>query len=103
MASTTWSPDLRRPVYAMRVLCEVANERSVATSEILAGTGIGPGDLNDPEAVVAASDEIVAVRRVLAALPDHAGLGPMVEYADRRGLANACRLIFNMNEFVFMD
>jgi AraC-like DNA-binding protein len=75
MASTTWSPDLRRPVYATRVLCEVANERGVATSEILAGTGIGPGDLNDPEALVLASDEIVAVRRLLAALPDHAGLG----------------------------
>ena len=27
----------------------------------------------------------------------------MVEYADRCGLANACRLIFNMNEFVFVD
>jgi len=75
MASTTWSPGLRRPVYATRVLCEVANERGVATPEILAGTGIGPGDLTDPEALVAASDEIVAVRRVLAVLPDHAGLG----------------------------
>src|SRR5258705_3001148 len=75
MSSTTWSPDLRRPVYATRVLCEVANERGVATSEILAGTGIGPGDLNDPEALVAASDEIVAVRKLLAGLPDQAGLG----------------------------
>jgi AraC-like DNA-binding protein len=75
MASTTWSPDLRRPVYTTRVLCEVANERGVATSEILAGTGIGPGDLNDPEAVVAASDEIVAVRRLLGLLGDTAGVG----------------------------
>lgn len=75
MALTTWSPDLRRPVYATRVLCEVANERGVATSEILAGTGIRPGDLHDPEALVAASDEIVAVRRLVAALPDHPGLG----------------------------
>jgi AraC-like DNA-binding protein len=75
MGSTTWSPDLRRPVYTTRVLCEVANERGVATSDILAGTGIEPADLDDPEAVVAASDEIVAVRRLLAALPDHAGLG----------------------------
>ncbi len=30
-------------------------------------------------------------------------LTPLVRYADRRGLANACRLIFNMNEFVFID
>jgi AraC-like DNA-binding protein len=75
MASSTWSPDLRRPVYATRVLCEVANERGVATSEMLAGTGIRPGDLRDPEALVLASDEIVAVRRLLAALPDQAGVG----------------------------
>jgi AraC-like DNA-binding protein len=75
MASTTWSLDLRRPIYATRVLCEVANERGVATSEILAGTGIGPEDFNDPEALVAASDEIVAVQRLLAAVPGHAGLG----------------------------
>ena len=27
----------------------------------------------------------------------------LVDYADRHGLANACRLIFNMNEFVFVD
>src|ERR1700738_769768 len=51
MASTTWSLDLRRPIYATRVLCEVANEREVAKSEILAGTGIGPEDFNDPEAL----------------------------------------------------
>jgi AraC-like DNA-binding protein len=75
MASTTWSPDLRRPVYTTRVLCEVANERGVPPSEVLAGTAIEPGDLDDPEAVVAASDEIVAVRRLLGLLPDHAGLG----------------------------
>jgi len=75
MASTAWSPDLRHPIYTTRVLCEVANERGVATSDVLKGTGIGPADLDDPEAVVTASDEIVAVRRLLAALPDHAGLG----------------------------
>jgi AraC-like DNA-binding protein len=75
LASTTWSPDLRRPVYTTRVLCEVGNERGVATSEILAGTGIAPDDLNDPEAMVAASDEIAAVRRLLSVLPNHHGLG----------------------------
>ncbi len=75
MPSTTWSPDLRRPVYTTRVLCEVANVHGIATSEILAGTGIGPGDLDDPEAVVAASDEIVVARRLLAVVPDAVGLG----------------------------
>ena len=75
MAGTTWAPDLRRPVYATRVLCEVANERGIPTSEVLAGTGIAPVDLADPDALVVASDEIVAVRRLLRALPDTAGLG----------------------------
>jgi AraC-like DNA-binding protein len=75
MASTTWSPDLRHPIYATRLLCEVASERGVAPSDLLAGTGIAPADLDDPEAVVAASDEIVVVRRLLAALPSHTGLG----------------------------
>ena len=54
---------------------EVANERGISTSEILAGTGVGPDDLNDPEAVVAASDEIVAVRRLLGLVSDVAGIG----------------------------
>jgi AraC-like DNA-binding protein len=75
MASTAWSPDLRHPIYATRLLCEVANERGVATSDVLAGTGIAPEDLTDPEAVVAASVEIVAVRRLLSVLPDTVGLG----------------------------
>jgi len=46
-----------------------------AVADLLARTRIGPADLDDPEAVVAASDEIVAVRRLLAVLPDAAGLG----------------------------
>ena len=75
MAGTTWSPDLRRPGYATRALCEVANERGISTSVVLAGTGIAPVDLDNPEALVAASDEIAAVRRLLRLLPDTAGLG----------------------------
>jgi hypothetical protein len=35
--------------------------------------------------------------------PEDAELASLVEYADRHGLASACRLIFNMNEFVFVD
>ena len=30
-------------------------------------------------------------------------MASLVQYANRYGLANACRLIFNMNEFVFVD
>ena len=42
LSATTWSADTRHPVYATRVLCEVANECGIATSDLLAGTGIGP-------------------------------------------------------------
>ena len=75
MAASAWSPDLRHPVYATRVLCEVANERGVSTADVLARTAIIPADLSNPDAVVKASDEIVSVRNLLALLPDTVGLG----------------------------
>jgi AraC-like DNA-binding protein len=72
-------PAVSHPVYATRVLCEVANERGVPTREVLAGTAIEPADLNNPDAMVSALDEIEAVRRLLArleGLPDKgAGIG----------------------------
>jgi hypothetical protein len=34
---------------------------------------------------------------------DEGEMSSVVQYADHYGLANACRLIFNMNEFVFVD
>ena len=68
-------PAVSHPVYATRVLCEVANERGVPTSEVLAGTAVEPGALGRPDAMVSAHDEIEAVRRVLARLPGVAGVG----------------------------
>ncbi|OBA76748.1 AraC family transcriptional regulator [Mycobacterium sp. 1554424.7] len=68
-------PTLRHPVHPTRVLCEVANERGVSTSVVLAGTAILPADLHNPDAMVSALDEIEAVRRVLALLPGEPGLG----------------------------
>lgn len=67
--------EVRHPVYATRVLCEVANERGVPTRDVLAGTAIEPADLDDPNAVVSGFDEIVAVRRLLARLADDTGVG----------------------------
>ncbi len=63
------------PVHATRVLCEVANERGVSTADVLAGTAIDPADLDRPDAMISALDEIEAVRRVLARLPGEAGIG----------------------------
>jgi AraC-like DNA-binding protein len=63
------------PVYATRVLCQVANERGVSTSDVLSGTAIEPADLDKPDVMVSALDEIQAVRRLLARLPDDTGVG----------------------------
>ncbi len=68
-------PALAHPVHATRVLCEVANERGVPIGEVLAGTSIEPADLDKPDTMVSAADEIEAVRRLLARLPGVAGLG----------------------------
>jgi AraC-like DNA-binding protein len=92
MATTTWSPDLRHPMYATRLLCEVANERGLSTADVLTGTGIAPDDLDEPEAVVTAWDEIVAVRRLLARLPDDVGVG--VDVGSRFKLTHAGLLGF---------
>jgi AraC-like DNA-binding protein len=67
--------EVRHPMYATRVLCEVANERGVPTRDVLLGTGIEPADLDNPDAMVSAVDEMIAVRRLLARLPDDAGVG----------------------------
>jgi AraC-like DNA-binding protein len=42
---------------------------------VLAGTAIGPADLDNPDTMVSVLDEIEAVRRVLARLPDDVGIG----------------------------
>jgi AraC-like DNA-binding protein len=67
--------EARHPVYATRVLCEVANERGVPARDVLLGTAIEPADLEDPDATVSALDEMTAVRRLLSRLPDAAGVG----------------------------
>src|SRR5262245_56937414 len=47
-----YPPTLSHPVHPTRVVCEVANERGVSTSDVLAGTAIDPADLTKPDAMV---------------------------------------------------
>jgi len=72
---TTWWPELRHRPFATRILCDVANQRGIATPDVLAGTAITPADLTDPDAGITAWDEVVSVRRLLERLPDDAGVG----------------------------
>ena len=44
-----------------------------------------------------------AFRYALGRSPTEAELPPLAKYAREHGLANACRAIFNLNEFVFVD
>ena len=44
-----------------------------------------------------------AWRLALGREPTRTELTPVVEFANRRGMANACRVVLNMNEFVFID
>ncbi len=52
----------------------------------------------------ATHDRIVAAyRRLFGRVPADDELAAVTEYADRHGLANACRFLFNTNEFLFLD
>jgi hypothetical protein len=44
-----------------------------------------------------------AYRIALGRAPDRGELDELTAYARRHGLANACRVILNLNEFVFVD
>ncbi len=57
----------------------------------------------EPEGVGTAEQLAAAWRLAFSREPTNLELAPLVEFTDRRGMANACRLIFNMNEFVFID
>ena len=46
---------------------------------------------------------VAAFRLVLARDPDANELGELSDYATKHGLAQACRLLFNTNEFIFVD
>ena len=44
-----------------------------------------------------------AFRLALSRPPNEAELTALSRYADRHGLANTCRVIYNLNEFSFVD
>ena len=58
-----------------RLLCALADEHGLSTSDILAGTAITAEQLTDPDGDVAAVDEIRTVRNFLALVPEPVMLG----------------------------
>jgi hypothetical protein len=57
----------------------------------------------EPLGTTTADRLTAAWRLAFAREPQNAELAQLVNYANQYGLASACRLIFNMNEFVFID
>jgi hypothetical protein len=57
----------------------------------------------EPKGTNTAERLTAAWRLAFGREPDQGEIAPVVQYANDFGLANACRLIFNMNEFVFVD
>jgi hypothetical protein len=89
-------PKRHETVTPLQSLALLNNKFVIRMAEHFAGR-IAPMGSNNAERLTAAWQ--IAFSRQ----PTNAELTMTVRYADRHGLANACRLIFNMNEFVFVD
>jgi hypothetical protein len=89
-------PKRNETITPLQSLALLNNKFMVRMAEHFAGRIETAGTTN--------SERIMAAWR-LAFSRDPSGdeLATMTDFVDRHGLANACRLIFNMNEFVFID
>ena len=80
----------------LQALTMLNNRFMVSMAEQFAGR-IEPLGANDAHRLAA------AWQLAFARQPTPEELAPLSAYAEQHGLANACRVIFNMNEFVFID
>lgn len=80
----------------LQSLAMLNNKFMVRMAEHFANRVLAMGR-NTPERIVA------AFRLAFAREPDQEELSALTAYADQYGLPNACRVIFNMNEFAFVD
>ncbi|MDV6012519.1 AraC family transcriptional regulator [Haloechinothrix sp. LS1_15] len=67
--------DVPRAAGASRHLLETGAEHGVDARSCLAGTGLAPADLDDPDTEVQASQELAIARNLLARVGDVDGLG----------------------------
>jgi hypothetical protein len=83
-------------VTALQALALLNNRFMIAMSRHLAQRVTAPdGDLRQSVQQ--------AFQLALGRAPDGDELDQLVQYTEQHGLANTCRLIFNLNEFVFVD
>ncbi len=67
--------DHPRGTAAARILSELGVDRGVSQSDLLAGTGLRPGELDDPTFEVEAGQELTIARNLSRALGNPPGLG----------------------------
>lgn len=67
--------EFQRNVTSMRLTAEMAAAAGVPLRESLAGTGVSPRQLTDPDRVVSGQQELRLIRNVLAHLDGHTALG----------------------------
>jgi len=89
-------PARNTTITALQALALLNNKFVVRQAEHFAARLRAQGD--DPERQI-----IAAYRLALGREPATDELPPLVEYSRRHGLEKLCRLIFNTNEFVFVD
>jgi AraC-like DNA-binding protein len=70
--------DIPRRAVSTRVLVAFAAEHGLAPERALAGTGLVAAELDDPDTTMDGAQELIALRNVVRALGDVAGLGVRV-------------------------
>jgi hypothetical protein len=89
------TPKRSTTLTAIQALALLNNPFVVRMSEHFAARVVGSGDI--------AAQVRMAHRLAFGRVPSDAELHRLSAYAGRNGMANTCRLLFNSNEFVFVD
>ncbi len=90
------TPNRNESLTALQALATLNDKYIVRLSQHLAD-GLG-GHEADPGRQI---DDLY--RRLFGRLPDEDEAAAVADYASRHGLANACRMLINSNEFLFVD
>lgn len=77
MADETRRPswDHRRGTAGVRLILAVGADHGVPSATCLAASGVSPADLDDPDRLIEAGQELVVARNLLRTLGDRPGLG----------------------------
>jgi hypothetical protein len=100
--SSQLAPKRTESVTALQALAMLNDKFIIRQSEHLAerATRMSPDSPDSPEL----SDQVAEVyRRILGRAPIERERAIVTDYATKHGLPNACRMLINSNEFLFVD